>query len=321
MIKDLKQFIHRFAIIISTLFFLLLMGACKSIRSIQIPAFVIGSNLGDTRVRPVDDKLMLFVPAGEFEMGIDDEMLKEAKQLCKDFLGDLALTICRNSAFRNEQPVHTVELDSFWIDKTEITNDQYRMCVEAGACIPPVETGSFSRESYFEDHAYGDFPVIYVNWTMASTYCAWVGARLPTEAEWEYSARGPNHFVFPWGNEFDKTKLNYCDLSCKGVSDESFDDGFSDTAPVGSFPEGRSWVGALDMAGNVREWVHDWFAPYPNEKVRNPAGPDNGVSKIPRGGSWYDTPDDTRSTNRGENLPDYSRHKVGFRCAVSQISE
>ena len=80
-------------------------------------------------------------------------------------------------------------------------------------------------------------------------------------------------------------------------------------------------MGALDMAGNVREWVYDWFAPYPNEKVKNPAGPDNGVSKIPRGGSWYDTPDDTRSTNRGENLLDYSRHKVGFRCAVSQIPE
>ena len=84
------------------------MSACKSMRSIQIPAFVNGSTMGDTWVRPVDDMLMLFVPAGEFEMGIDDEMLKEAKQLCKDFLGDLALAVCRNSAFRNEQPIHTV---------------------------------------------------------------------------------------------------------------------------------------------------------------------------------------------------------------------
>jgi formylglycine-generating enzyme required for sulfatase activity len=107
------------------LIFLLLISACKSIRSTQIPTFVTGSNLGDTWVRPVDDMVMLFVPAGELGMGIDDEMLNEARQLCKDFLGDLALAVCRDVAFRNEQPVHMVELDSFWIDKTEIHHNHF----------------------------------------------------------------------------------------------------------------------------------------------------------------------------------------------------
>jgi formylglycine-generating enzyme required for sulfatase activity len=123
--KDLNQIIHRFALTIPTLIFLLLISACKSIRSTQIPTFVTGSSLGDTWVRPVDDMVMLFVPAGELGMGIDDEMLKEAKQLCKDFLGDLALAVCRDVAFRNEQPVHMVELDSFWIDKTEIHHNHF----------------------------------------------------------------------------------------------------------------------------------------------------------------------------------------------------
>jgi formylglycine-generating enzyme required for sulfatase activity len=123
--------------------------------------------------------------------------------------------------------------------------------------------------------------------------------------------------IFPWGDQFDGRKLNYCDVNCDaGVDDETIDDGFADTAPVGSYLDGKSWCGALDMAGNVREWVADWFAYYSDEELTNPSGPSDGQSRIPRGGSWLDTPDDVRSTNRGENAPDYSRHKVGFRCVV-----
>ena len=106
------------------------------------------------------------------------------------------------------------------------------------------------------------------------------------------------------------------DVDCEGVSDETVDDGYPDTAPVGSFPAGVSWCGAMDMAGNVREWVAGWFEYYSSEPQVNPMGPSSGDSRVTRGGSWYDTPNDVRSANRGQNTTDYVRHKVGFRCAI-----
>jgi len=116
---------------------------------------------------------------------------------------------------------------------------------------------------YFDESDYSDYPVIWVTRDQAAEYCSWVGGRLPTEAEWEYAARGPENLTFPWGNEFDPSRVNYCDASCAhGVVDPSCDDGYPETAPVGSFSSGVSWSGALDMAGNVREWVSDWFGYY-----------------------------------------------------------
>ena len=250
-------------------------------------------------------------------MGIDSDMARAARKLCKEGSDPaLAIGVCSPSSFTNEQPAHPVTLDGFWIDKYEVTNAQYRACVEDGACAQPVEAGSFTRIHYYDDPTYDSYPVVHVNWHMAAAYCTWTGAALPTEAQWEYSARGPEGLVFPWGNTFEQDKANYCDMHCEGVSDDTYDDGYPDTAPVGSYPIGASWVGALDLAGNVREWVADWYAYYPmDEALVNPTGPESGKSKIPRGGSWYDKPDDLRSTNRGENTPDYTRHKVGFRCA------
>jgi formylglycine-generating enzyme required for sulfatase activity len=272
-------------------------------------------SLGDTHTRPTDGMVMVSVPAGEFQMGSDTDEVRYARDLCKEYLGELASATClRQVSFGNEQPAYTVTLDGFWIDRTEVTNGQYRRCVQAGSCDPPVESGSFTRDSYYDDSGYDDYPVIWVRWDQAADYCAWAGGRLPTEAEWEYAARGPEGLMFPWGETFDGTRLNYCDVDCDGVNDETTDDGYPDTAPVGSFPAGVSWCGALDMAGNVREWVADWFGYYFPERQVNPTGPPGGDSRIPRGGSWYDTPDDVRSANRGENSPDYTRHKVGFRC-------
>jgi len=274
------------------------------------------SSLGDTWTRPADGMVMVYVPGGEFEMGIDADGAKYARQLCKAYAGEAALAVCQPMSFANERPAHTVALDGFWIDRTEVTNGQYRRCEEAGVCDPPTESSSYTRDSYYGDSAYDDYPVIYVNWLRANTYCEWVEARLPTEAEWEYTARSPEGWTYPWGNEFDGTRLNYCDVNSKlGPKDETVDDGYADTAPVGSYPAGISWCGALDMAGNVREWVADWFGYYPSERRVNPTGPSSGESRIPRGGSWLDAPDNIRSTNRGENTPDYTRHKVGFRCA------
>jgi formylglycine-generating enzyme required for sulfatase activity len=260
--------------------------------------------------------VMVYVPAGEFEMGTDDEGARYARRLCKKHTEGMGLSVCQPAAFANEQPAHAVVLDDFWIDRSEVTNEQYRRCVETGACEPPVESRSHTRESYYGNSAYDNYPVIWVTWRQAADYCAWAGARLPTEAEWEYAARGPKGQMFPWGDTFDGTRLNYCDANCElGPNDETVDDGYADTAPVGSYPAGVSWCGALDLAGNVREWVADWFGTYSAGQQVNPTGPAIGESRIPRGGSWLDTPDDVRSANRGENSPDYTRHKVGFRCA------
>jgi formylglycine-generating enzyme required for sulfatase activity len=261
--------------------------------------------------------IMVYVPAGEFMMGTNREGISMARQLCREVSGDMAVSVCSPQAFADEQPAHPVTVTDFWIDRTEVTNRQYQRCVETGACRPPEKAGSFTRVSYFGVPTYQDYPVIWINWQQAADYCAWAGGRLPTEAEWEYAARGPESRIFPWGDTFDGTRLNYCDAGCaSGVIDVRVDDGYPDTAPVGAFPDGASWCGALDMAGNVREWVSDWFGRYPAEAQVNPTGPPVGESRIPKGGCWLDRPDDVRSANRGENTPNYTRHKVGFRCAM-----
>ena len=143
------------------------------------PAEEATPSLGDTWTRPADGMVMVYVPAGEFKMG--------------SIGGD-----------DDEQPVHTVALDGFWIDRTEVTKAQYEQCVAAGACTP-----------CYGDSPYDDYPAIYVTWYQAGTYCGWAGGRLPTEAEWEYAARGPEARVFPWGDEFDGTRLNFCDANCE----------------------------------------------------------------------------------------------------------
>ena len=275
--------------------------------------------LGNTWIRPQDGMVLVYVPGGEFQMGSNKKMVFAAKEMCQTSFEGISSAICNVTPYMDEYPDHPAELSDFWLDQPEVSNRQYRLCLEAGACQPPKELGSFSRKSYFDSPDYDEFPVINLTQDMAAEYCSWVGARLPTEAEWEYSARGPEGFLFPWGNDFEPAKLNYCDASCKGVSDPNHDDSFPDTAPVGSFPEGASWVGALDLAGNVREWVSDYYGYYQNEKVIHPQGPEDGDSRVSKGGSWYDAPYNLRSNNRGANTLDYYRHKLGFRCVMDNI--
>jgi formylglycine-generating enzyme required for sulfatase activity len=275
-----------------------------------------GPQLGAVWRRPADRMDMVFVPSGEFVMGSDREMAKYAKRLCDKSSGELAVATCQAAAFVDEQPAHEVRLDAFWIDRTEVSNAQYQSCVQAKICDEPLLKSSYSRPSYYADPAYNAYPVVNVEWHMAERYCLWVEARLPTEAEWEYAARGPDSRIFPWGNDFDRSRLNYCDAGCPLLSDKTHDDGYADTAPVGTFPSGASWIGALDMAGNAREWVADWLGRYPTGEAVNPTGPETGALKISRGGSWYDTPDDVRSANRGGESLEYYRHNLGFRCAM-----
>nr|NIN64075.1 SUMF1/EgtB/PvdO family nonheme iron enzyme [Anaerolineae bacterium] len=276
-------------------------------------------SLGDIWTRPADGMVMVYVPAGEFEMGSDDDEVDYALQLCNDYFGD-----CEREWFEDEQPVHIVALDGFWIDRTEVTNGQYRRCVEAGACDPPAESGSSTHDSYYGHSAYDDYPVIYVSWHQAAAYCAWAGARLPTEAEWEYAARGPQGRVFPWGDEFDGTRLNYCDANCEeDWADETVDDGYADTALVGSFPAGASWCDVQDLAGNVWEWVADWRDSdyYDRSPSQNPTGPSSGEYKVLRGGSWNSVPHHVRSANRLGHDPDCTINLVGFRCARGSEKE
>jgi formylglycine-generating enzyme required for sulfatase activity/tRNA A-37 threonylcarbamoyl transferase component Bud32 len=233
---------------------------------------------GDTWTRPADGMVMVYVPGGEFEMGSTE-------------------------GWDNEQPVHIVALDGFWIDRTEVTNAQYRDCVEAGDCRPPSNRKSNTRDEYYGNSACDDYPVIYISWYQARTYCEWAGARLPTEAEWEYAARGPGSLVYPWGDSPPSDTLANC---CGYVGD---------TTRVGSYPDGASWCGALDLAGNVWEWVADWYGKYPSERQVSPTGPSSGEYRVLRGGSWSGYQDGARCAYHRGHLPLVNLVNLGYRCA------
>jgi len=277
--------------------------------------------LGDLRVRATDGMGMVYVPEGKFMMGSDYQATAYARKLCRQYYGNDASAACTAANFGDESPAHAVTLKGFWIDTTEVTNQQYQKCEQDSACTPP-EADSYYHSAHYEDPEYSDYPVTWITRDQASQYCLWSGGRLPTEAEWEYAARGPESRIFPWGDSFDGSRLNFCDVNCEaGRNDTSYNDGYPETAPVGSFPSGASWVGALDMAGNVREWVADWYGFYTADPLVNPTGPATGETVIPHGGSWMDLPCLIRSANRGGDPPEYSRHNVGFRCVMDNWQE
>jgi formylglycine-generating enzyme required for sulfatase activity len=245
---------------------------------------------GSAIISEKDGMKMVYVPAGEFLMGSPD-----------------------SKGSSDEHPQHTVYLDAFWIDRTEVTNAMYQKCVAADACPPNSDYGSDFNDL--------DQPVVGVSWNDAQAYCQWADRRLPTEAEWEKAARETDGRTYPWGNVFDGSKLNYCDKNCSyNWKDEGSDDGYQYTAPVGSYPAGASPYGALDMAGNVWEWVGDWYVRdyYVRSPDRNPTGPDSGQSRVLRGGSWNNAQINVRSANRINLAPVNRDNNFGFRCALSQ---
>jgi formylglycine-generating enzyme required for sulfatase activity/tRNA A-37 threonylcarbamoyl transferase component Bud32 len=224
---------------------------------------------------------MRLVPAGELKMGSDNG----------------------NS---DERPVHEVYLDAFYMDKNEVTNAHYKACVEGGACEPPKHSSSSTRSAYYGSLGYEDYPVIFVDWSQAKSYCEWRGAGLPTEAQWEKAARGMDERTWPWGEgvNMDCSEANF--VGCLG-----------DTTAVGSYEGGVSPYGLYDMAGNVWEWVADWYSEtyYESSPASNPKGPDTGGIRVQRGGSWLSNVSSLRGSRRSGYEPEYFSHVIGFRCA------
>ena len=228
--------------------------------------------------RAADGMAMVYVAAGEFPMGTDE------------------------SPFSQEKPQHLVTLDGFWIDRVEVNNAQYRLCVDGGVCDEP--------KTWTDANVDGDEQPALVLWEAAQTYCGWVGGRLPTEAEWEKAARGTDGRTWPWGNEFQPDRANL----------NGDDDGYEFTAPVGSFPTGASPYGLLDMAGNAAEWVADWYdaETYAHSPAQNPTGPGGGDQKVIRGtiANAGGGPEKCRTIARYPQDP--TRWEFGFRCVATE---
>jgi formylglycine-generating enzyme required for sulfatase activity len=238
--------------------------------------------LPTTKINPKDGAEMILIPAGEFQMGSTDTD--------KDAKGD-------------QKPQRKVYLDAYYMYKTEVTVAQFRkFCHATGRkSMPPKPDWG-----WIDTH-----PIVNVSWNDAVAYAKWAGVALPTEAQWEKAARGTDGRIYPWGNEWDKSK-------CANWSNSGEGNTIMETHPVGSFPDGASPYGVMDMAGNVWEWCGDWYNAdyYKNATVRNPHGPATGTVRVLRGGSWGNYGyDDCRGAFRNGSYPGYDVGDVGFRCA------
>ena len=241
---------------------------------------------------------MIFIPEGSFTMGFKIGNNKE--------WGDM-----------DEEPVHRVTLSSYWIDKYEVTSSNFSTFLnknknEAHRFIEmtPTVTIKLENNMYRPRKGLENYPVNRVSWFGADAYCRWKGKRLPTEAEWEKAARGTDKRIFPWGNEFpDNSRVTYKRKFNK--------QGFRVMEPVDGMKRGVSPYGVHHMAGNVWEWVSDWFdaAVYQDDKRIDPKGPESGISKVLRGGNWYYKAYYMRTTYRFNEKPEIFKVWQGFRCA------
>jgi formylglycine-generating enzyme required for sulfatase activity len=252
---------------------------------------------GSEQVSSTDGMIQVYIPQGSFQMGGLDP-----------------------HAAADEKPVHKVDMKGYWIDKVEVTNAMFLLCIQAGVCSPPQNVSSESRPSYFNNPEFNDYPVVNVTWESAKKYCEWAGRRLPTEAEWEYAARGNTINTYPWGEQ--KPDATYANFNYMQ----------GDTTRVGSFASGASPFGILDMAGNVNEWTNDFYGAdfYASGSTSNPTGPNaraNFFKRVARGGSFVDAEVNIRVAKRAAVLgPNFDAElgsaaylgefspRIGFRC-------
>lgn len=239
-----------------------------------------------TEINSPDQAEMVLISSGEFRMGSD-------ANTDPYFWGA-------------EGPRHIVYLDDYYIYRNEVTTAMYQTCVAAKACPKPSQVMSATREVYYGNPEFADFPVIYVSWVGAASYCKWAGGNLPTEAQWEKAARGTDVRLFPWGDE--------------PPSSGTANFNARDTVQVGSFSQGISPYGAFDMSGNVLEWVFDRFQAgfYSTSPLENPVGPAGGNRRVIRGGAWHHTDASAlRVVARASMNEAYTGNDIGFRCVAT----
>lgn len=268
------------------------------------PAPTLG--IGSTKISEKDGMTMVFVPAGEFTMG--------------------------SEKYSASMPIHKVYLPSFWIDQTEVTNKMYSLCVDMGTCQPPAgQVATSGGIDYYGSSEFENYPVIFVDWNRAKTYCEWAGRHLPTEAEWEKAARGTDGRFYPWGNdEPDNNLVNFENPQFE-YDPKKLYGGF--TSEVGKYPKGASIYGAWDLAGNVWEWVSSLYWPYPYSDSDGREDLNANGKRILRGGSFDASAEyhwmgknwvivrligNIRSDYRFPINSSYSNGDVGFRCAFSE---
>jgi formylglycine-generating enzyme required for sulfatase activity len=270
-----------------------------------------------TAQRPLEASIA--IPGGTFVMGATSELQAATIELCREEVGSRHADSCRRELFESEGPAKRVYLSPFAIDRVEVTVAAYRSCVRAGACAPAPLLVADPR------FVASELPITSVTWYEASAYCRFTGGRLPSEAEWERAARGNDGRVWPWGNvpkpsAFNHGRFNGPDdlggnLTAIIRPDPS--DGAAFLAPVGSYPQGASSGGVLDLAGNAMEWTDDVYAAEPPQmsSTVNPRGPAAGPLRVLRGGSWRQPSFYARTTSREYSTPDTRSPEIGFRCA------
>lgn len=253
--------------------------------SAQISSFDLGywapSHIINQKKSKIDGMSEVYIPEGEFSMGTNE------------------------TSFPASFPQRTIYLDAFWVDKTEVTNSMYAKCVQAGQCQYSYARPGFNP--FYNNPLYRNNPITFVTWYDADNYCRWAGRRLPTEAEWEKAARGIHAQFYPWGDiSPNSSLLNY-------------DNNINATVSVNRYSRGASPYGVLNMEGNVREWVADWFSPnyYNTSPYDNPQGPSRGIKKSLRGGSYVDNARQVLVFVRFRHNPNSPGANRGFRCAES----